>query len=75
MGNYNRRILKVAKKRKVLVDLQAWVLPLVIPCLIGNEKEKNYNPKNARISSTLSVFSQVNSGSSRPKCPYAAVFR
>jgi hypothetical protein len=31
-------------------------------------------PASAASASALSVFSQVNSGSSRPKCPYAAVF-
>ncbi len=33
-----------------------------------------YSPAAARSAAALSVFSQVNSGSSRPKWPYAAVF-
>ena len=33
-----------------------------------------YKPAFARNSAALSVRSQLNSGSSRPKCPYAAVF-
>ena len=33
-----------------------------------------YSPAAARSVWALSVRSQVNSGSSRPKCPYAAVF-
>jgi hypothetical protein len=33
-----------------------------------------YSPAAARSRWALSVRSQVNSGSSRPKCPYAAVF-
>ncbi len=31
-------------------------------------------PAAARSTAALSVRSQLNSGSSRPKCPYAAVF-
>ena len=33
-----------------------------------------FKPAAARNTAALSVASQVNSGSSRPKCPYAAVF-
>ncbi len=33
-----------------------------------------YSPAAARSAAALSVRSQENSGSSRPKCPYAAVF-
>ena len=34
----------------------------------------NYSPASLRKILALSVFSQVNSGSFRPKCPYDAVF-
>jgi hypothetical protein len=37
-------------------------------------RSRPYRPAAARSAATLSVRSQLNSGSSRPKCPYAAVF-